>query len=475
MAYSKHYQPNGFQNGAGGGTPITAAVCNDWENELTLLDIGGNSLTVNQGIARPTGNTTTEANLLSQIAMLLKEIKGTTNWYDVPIGGGMLPLSGGALTGLLTGNVGALGTTSGNTRDLYDFMGTATNGVHLKASLVRTANGSDWTTSLVRLARVTDSTQQQYIDFQQDGATITLGGSTTVTNVLNVLNTLYPYSAICFPSSAITAGASNIYGMNPYQWGLFINSGGCGLYDWQNNRSILSYTTASNTVTLAPYVYMNGFTSLDAYLGSGDSNHKVKITSGWTGYPDGSVNGSEIANDTGTYKALMIAGNKSAGGSRKIQMYDDVTVGGSLNVGGTIQIAGVAPKPSQFMAAPAKGSFSFSGSCGNSATPRDFTVGGTFQFGIIVLMGRSRGIFFVTNQPGSAAGMDDCNGYTIRSRQQDSWITAVSYSNNTCITTSQATIGLDDMYFSGTNLRMIFRNAENNTQNYGGTAYWWAW
>ena len=104
MVYSKHYQPGGFQNGAGGATPITAAVCNDWENELALLDTGGNSLTVNQSIARPTGSTTTEANLLSQIAMLLKEIKGSSNWYDQPSGGAMLPLGGGTMTGAITSN-----------------------------------------------------------------------------------------------------------------------------------------------------------------------------------------------------------------------------------------------------------------------------------------------------------------------------------------------------------------------------------
>lgn len=101
MAYSKHYQPNGFQNGAGGGTPITATVCNDWETELALLDACGQGLTVNPLIARPTGNTQTLINLLSQITMLLKEIKGTTSWYDTPAGGSMLPLAGGTLSGNL--------------------------------------------------------------------------------------------------------------------------------------------------------------------------------------------------------------------------------------------------------------------------------------------------------------------------------------------------------------------------------------
>lgn len=50
--------------------------------------------------------------------------------------------------------------------------------------------------------------------------------------------------------------------------------------------------------------------------------------------------GAAIYNDSGTYKALMVVGNRSAGGTRKVQLYDDVTVNGSLRVGGNLQIDG---------------------------------------------------------------------------------------------------------------------------------------
>lgn len=42
--------------------------------------------------------------------------------------------------------------------------------------------------------------------------------------------------------------------------------------------------------------------------------------------------GAAIVNDNGTYKALMILGNRSAGGSRKIEMWDSVNINGPLSV-----------------------------------------------------------------------------------------------------------------------------------------------
>ena len=69
----------------------------------------------------------------------------------------------------------------------------------------------------------------------------------------------------------------------------------------------------------------------------------IRLSNGWTGYPNTFANKSEISNDLGTYKALMIAGNKSADNTRrKIQMYDDVHVEGGITANGTANIAGTA-------------------------------------------------------------------------------------------------------------------------------------
>lgn len=62
----------------------------------------------------------------------------------------------------------------------------------------------------------------------------------------------------------------------------------------------------------------------------------VKFTKGWTGFPDNKTDGAEISNDLGTYKTLMIVGNKSDGtGSRNVSVWDKLTVNGKFCIGGT--------------------------------------------------------------------------------------------------------------------------------------------
>jgi Chaperone of endosialidase len=53
------------------------------------------------------------------------------------------------------------------------------------------------------------------------------------------------------------------------------------------------------------------------------------VSSGWTGFPDAVTNQAEISNDTGTYKTLMIVGNRSAGVGRRVSVWDRLEVNGS--------------------------------------------------------------------------------------------------------------------------------------------------
>ncbi len=66
----------------------------------------------------------------------------------------------------------------------------------------------------------------------------------------------------------------------------------------------------------------------------------IRIVSSWTGYTlntDGPSNHAEIANDTTSYNALMIAGNKSLDGiNRLIKLYDNVIVNQDLTVNGDL-------------------------------------------------------------------------------------------------------------------------------------------
>jgi hypothetical protein len=72
----------------------------------------------------------------------------------------------------------------------------------------------------------------------------------------------------------------------------------------------------------------------------GLNNNKLRISNNWTGFPDKETDQSEISNDTNAFKKLMIVGNKSAGGERKVGIWDTLDVNGTLNVKGQTNVNG---------------------------------------------------------------------------------------------------------------------------------------
>lgn len=76
------------------------------------------------------------------------------------------------------------------------------------------------------------------------------------------------------------------------------------------------------------------------------SDNKLYFTNGWQNLPAKAKNVSEISNDTGTYKKLMVVGNTSGGGVREVGVWDNLTVAKrttteSLKIGDwTIQVEG---------------------------------------------------------------------------------------------------------------------------------------
>jgi len=92
--------------------------------------------------------------------------------------------------------------------------------------------------------------------------------------------------------------------------------------------------------THLPYSDGNNYISADnnyirgnVYVTNGDKG--LTFTNGWTGYPDSSKTQSEISNDTKNYKSLMVVGNRSAGSNRKVGIWDDLRVAGTLTAGAT--------------------------------------------------------------------------------------------------------------------------------------------
>jgi hypothetical protein len=71
-------------------------------------------------------------------------------------------------------------------------------------------------------------------------------------------------------------------------------------------------------------------------------SNPIRFTSGWSGFPDSANNQAEISNDTGTYKTLMIIGNRSAGlgpgQGRRVSVWDRLEVNGTLIGNGNVGI-----------------------------------------------------------------------------------------------------------------------------------------
>jgi hypothetical protein len=71
-----------------------------------------------------------------------------------------------------------------------------------------------------------------------------------------------------------------------------------------------------------------------------DLKSKIKLSGKWSAYPDKAKDQAEIANDRGTYKKLMIVGNKSDGGVRKVGVWDHLQVHGSQNIDSNLAVGG---------------------------------------------------------------------------------------------------------------------------------------
>lgn len=61
----------------------------------------------------------------------------------------------------------------------------------------------------------------------------------------------------------------------------------------------------------------------------------LRFTSAWSNFPAGATNQAEISNDTVNHKTLMIVGNRSAGGVRRVSVWDRLELNGDLAVNGS--------------------------------------------------------------------------------------------------------------------------------------------
>lgn len=66
----------------------------------------------------------------------------------------------------------------------------------------------------------------------------------------------------------------------------------------------------------------------------------LHFTSAWTNSPARATDIAEISNDTGSYKTLMIVGNRSNGGPRRVSVWDTLEVNGLMRATGGVKVDG---------------------------------------------------------------------------------------------------------------------------------------
>jgi hypothetical protein len=97
----------------------------------------------------------------------------------------------------------------------------------------------------------------------------------------------------------------------------------------------------------------SGNTSIRGQTDILKGSNPIRFSSKWTRFPDDKTNGAEICNDTDYHKTLMIVGNKSNGGGRRVSIWDILEVGGSFQInnnGNTFKINTVGNKVEFFLA-----------------------------------------------------------------------------------------------------------------------------
>jgi hypothetical protein len=87
-----------------------------------------------------------------------------------------------------------------------------------------------------------------------------------------------------------------------------------------------------NTTTPGYRLHVNGTAGVSGQVDLVTGSNPIRFSGTYSGFPDNALNTVEICNDTAGEKRLVIAGNKSAGGSissrRIVGIYDDLIVNG---------------------------------------------------------------------------------------------------------------------------------------------------
>lgn len=112
----------------------------------------------------------------------------------------------------------------------------------------------------------------------------------------------------------------------------------CFIFMLYHNHLMEYMTSLSNeAIQDVASVYNKNKLIVTDVVGTTGTLGGIKLSNGWSPTSDS----NEISNDTNVYKTLMIVGNRSGGGNnRRIGLWDDVTVAGSLTANDSLTANG---------------------------------------------------------------------------------------------------------------------------------------
>jgi hypothetical protein len=147
----------------------------------------------------------------------------------------------------------------------------------------------------------------------------------------------------------IRAGNSDIYftEQNHNHTGIGNTAGFAAIENAVNYNALMilgrAGTPRGRMVRLWDYLQVNGGMDVTGNVEFLSASNPIRVSSGWTAFPDPVTNRAEISNDTGTFRTLMIVGNRSAGLGRRVSVWDRLEVNGSLHVTGAATKPGGGP------------------------------------------------------------------------------------------------------------------------------------